>query len=40
MKLYELTGQYLELEEMAANGEIDEQTFIDTLESITEARSV
>lgn len=36
MKLYELTGQYLELEEMAANGEIDEQTFVDTMESITE----
>lgn len=36
MKLYELTGQYLELEEMAANGEIDEQTFMDTMESITE----
>ena len=36
MKLYELTGQYLELEEMAANGEIDEQTFMDTIESITE----
>ena len=36
MKLYELTGQYLELEEMAANGEIDEQTFVDTMESIAE----
>lgn len=36
MKLYELTGQYLELEEMAANGEIDEQTFTDTMESISE----
>ena len=36
MKLYELTGQYLELEEIAANGEIDEQTFVDTMESITE----
>lgn len=36
MKLYELTGQYLELEEMAVNGEIDEQTFVDTMESITE----
>ena len=36
MKLYELTGQYLELEEKAANGEIDEQTFTDTIESITE----
>lgn len=36
MKLYELTGQYLELEEMAANGEIDEQTFVDTMKSITE----
>lgn len=36
MRLYELTEQYLEVEEMAANGEIDEQTFMDTLESITE----
>ena len=36
MKLYELTGHYLEREEFAANGEIDEQTFTDTMESISE----
>lgn len=36
MKLYELTGQYLELEEKAVNGEIDEKTFADTKECIVE----
>lgn len=34
MTLYELTGQFLEVNEMAENGEIDEETMQDTLESI------
>lgn len=34
MTLYELTGQFLEVNEMAENGEIDDVTMQDTLESI------
>jgi hypothetical protein len=34
MTLYELTGEYLELLEMAESGEYDEQTLTDTLESL------
>lgn len=34
MTLYELTGQFLQVNEMAVNGEIDEETMQDTLESI------
>ena len=34
MTLYELTGQFLQVNEMAANGEIDEETMQGTLESI------
>lgn len=32
--LYELTGQALLLMEMALEGEVDEQTFADTMESL------
>lgn len=34
MNLYELTDQYLRLLEMADDPEVDEQTFLDTLEAI------
>jgi chromosome segregation ATPase len=34
MKLYELVGQYNELQAMIEDGEIDEQALADTLESI------
>ena len=34
MTLYELTGQFLQVNEMAVNGEIDEETMQGTLESI------
>jgi hypothetical protein len=33
-KLYELTGNYLRLQDMAAEGILDEATFRDTLASI------
>lgn len=34
MTLYELTGQFLQVNEMAVNGEIDEETMQGTLEAI------
>ena len=40
MTLYELTGQYAELLDMAVNGDIDEQTFQDTLEAMDFAAEI
>ena len=34
MRLYELTGQFLELLDMLEDEEVDEQVIMDTLESV------
>lgn len=34
MNIYEITGQFLKLQQMLENGEIDQETFNDTLESL------